>query len=81
MDDIYEILKERARQHGRGRATPLPKGWRSWYKPGVWVVVYTNPYASRREVTRGYFSAREAEECADFLRFQGAQRIRIEKIF
>lgn len=60
----------------------LPKDWRYWKSkkgPG-WVVIYTNPYARRREVSPVYATKEDAEECAELLRFQGAKRIRIERV-
>ncbi len=55
----------------------LPKDWRLRVKPG-WVVVYTNE--GKREISPSYETKEEAEECAEFLRFQGAKRIRIERV-
>ncbi len=55
----------------------LPKDWRLWVKPG-WVVIYTNE--GKREVSPSYETKEDAEKCAEFLRFQGAKRIRIERV-
>lgn len=76
--DIYETLKQNAKKNRR--AIPLPRDWRRWYRPGAWVVVYTNPYANRREASPPYKTREDAEKDAELLRFQGAKRIRIEQI-
>ncbi len=45
-----------------------------------WRVFYTNPYAGRRESTPVFASYQEAKESAEFLRFQGAKRVRILEV-
>lgn len=76
--DIYETLRQNAKKNRRAR--PLPRDWRMRFRPGAWVVVYTNPYANRREVSPAYKTMEDAQKNAEFLRFQGARYIKIEQI-
>lgn len=56
----------------------LPANWRTWIKSSGWVVIYTNQ--GKREVSPVFPTAEDAAKNAEFLRFQGAKRVRIERV-